>query len=117
MSQFRNKLCDHIHRNAMGATERHLLQYSEGFLEEVLPEDKSDNQVKKGEGEDLADARIEIMTSCVNYFPNTWNFVLKLCNVTFLEGLVPQTPLISLSQIPNSRSTYANDPGAPHNFS
>lgn len=117
MSQFRNKLCEHIHRNAMGATERHLLQHSEGFLKEVLPEDKLDNQVKKGEGETLADTQIEIMTSCVNYFPNTWNFVLKLCNVTLLEDLVPQTPLISLSQIPNSRSIYANDTGALHNFS
>lgn len=117
MSQFRNKLCDHIHRNAMGATERHLLQHLEGFLEEVLPEDKSDNQLKKREGKDLADTQIEIMTSDVNYFPNTRNFVLKLCNVILLEDLVPQIPLISLSQIPNSRRTYANDAGALHNFS
>lgn len=75
-----NKLCDHICRNTMGAMERPLLQHSEGFLEEVLPElvikDKLGNQVKKGD-QDLADTLTELMASCANYFPNTGDFALK----------------------------------------
>lgn len=64
----------------MGAMERPLLQHLEGFLEEVLPElvikDKLGNQVKKGD-QDLLDTLIELMASCVNYFPNTGDFALK----------------------------------------
>lgn len=64
----------------MGAMERSLLQHSEGFLEEVLPElvikDKLGSQVKKGD-QDLVDTLTELMASCVNYSPNTGDFALK----------------------------------------
>lgn len=64
----------------MGAMERSLLQHSEDFLEEVLPElvikDKLGSQVKKGD-QDLVDTLTELMASCVNYSPNTGDFALK----------------------------------------
>ena len=67
--------------------------------------------------EDLADIQVELMASCLKYFPNTGNF---LCTKTYVMSHmwripVPQTPLISLSQVPNSKSTYADDTGALHN--
>lgn len=76
--------------------------------------------MKKGV-EDLIHSQTELTAFYLHDFPSTGDFSLysKLCNVTSVGSstLVPPTPLTSLSQIQNSKSIYANDTRALHNFS